>query len=237
MMKRTVLLVLAAAGCRAYPEREPAALIVRTEPPGAAVRVGKLEQEWVTPCEIAHPSIRRGRVEIALSLDGHEPQVHQVSYDGRSACRVEVKLAPRAAPAQVLAQGGGNLVRVSAGGRVVAEVPTRDVKVRVELLDAETGTVRRSVDLAPEVVPPPPGAARVGQVQLVHRVFGVFVRLDAGLSVAPGEEVVIVREGREVARTKVLQVTSADGRYPDGAAQAPADGAGIRKGDEVRRAK
>lgn len=228
MMKKTLLLALAAAGCRGYSERDPAALVVRTEPPGATVRVGKLDLGWMTPCEISHRSIRRGQVEVTLSLEGHESQVHQVYYDGRTASALDARLSPRVAT--------GDRVRVTAGGRVVAEVPAKGGEVvRVELLDAATGEVRRVVDVAP--VAEAPAEGRVGRVQLVHRVFGVFVKLEEGLKVAPGEEIVIYREGREVTRTKILQVTSADGRYPDGAAQVSPEGAGIQKGDEVRRPK
>jgi hypothetical protein len=68
-------------------------------------------------------------------------------------------------------------------------------------------------------------------------VYGVFVKLDSGLDLATGEEIVILREGREVVRTKILKVCAGDSTYPDGAIQLLKEGDSIKKGDEVRRAK
>jgi len=107
-----------------------------------------------------------------------------------------------------------------------------------------------TVEFAPNAAPaaavnPPPApqkdpvvleADRVGQVKLVSKTYGVFVKLDPGLSLQPGEEILIFRDGKEVARTKILKVTKSDENYPDGAAQVQREGA-IQKGDEVRRTK
>jgi hypothetical protein len=124
-------------------------------------------------------------------------------------------------------------------------------KVVVELLDAKTDALIASVEFAPSApaakapapspvpAPPPPAvpdADRVGEVKVVSRFYGVFVKLDPGLSLQAGEEIVIVREGREIARTKILKITKGDERYPDGAAQVQKEGP-IQKGDEVRRTK
>jgi hypothetical protein len=138
---------------------------------------------------------------------------------------------------------------VKSGGKTIAEVVSKEGEevrlavpagpVQVEFVDAKTGAVTHGVELLPEgpEAPerPPAEGDRVGQVQLVHRVYGVFVRLDPEAQVAPGEEIVIAREGREVARAKVLRVSGADPAYPDGAAQVARAVEGIRKGDEVRR--
>ena len=143
----------------------------------------------------------------------------------------------------------GGLVRVSVGGKLVAELASKPEElvqiavpagpVHVDFVDAKTGKVTHSVDLSPDGAEPPPLAEgdRVGQVQLVHPVYGVFVRLDPGLQLVPGDEIVIAREGRELARAKVVRVAGADASYPDGAAQVARAAAGIRKGDEVRRPK
>jgi hypothetical protein len=384
-------------------ESEIIALSVRTDPPGATVHVNRLARAWTTPCDVAHPALRRGVLDVTLSLEGYETVTRRVPYDGHAPALLEVRLAartgtvvlknaipgsmvmivrtppeaasgaalawlwseneeplaaaleklpdaeaghvadrlkelaahaaekvsgpakkkleaaapgkeavrvthravadirgearltdvtgtkpghllatrhgspdllvpdlrldprstltidavaaraPRPAPeavppaeagARLRVTSKGDRVRVSAGGRVVTEVPTKpDEEVRltvprqkllVEFLDAKTGAVTGSVEVTPEPEGPPEGESRVGQVQLVHRVYGVFVKLDPGLRLAPGEEIVIVREGREVARTRILRVTSGDETYPDGAALIRGD-APIRKGDEVRR--
>ena len=76
----------------------------------------------------------------------------------------------------------------------------------------------------------------MGEIKVVSKTYGVFVKLDPGLSLEPGEEILIFRDGREVARTKILKITKADEKYPDGAAQVQKEGA-IQKGDEVRRTK
>jgi hypothetical protein len=122
-------------------------------------------------------------------------------------------------------------------------------KVVIELLDPKTEALIASVEFersaAPVVgVKPPPVAPRdpvtpedrVGEVKLVSKTFGVFVKLDPGLSLQPGEEIIVFRDGREIARTKILKITKADDNYPDGAAQVQKEGA-IQKGDEVRRTK
>jgi hypothetical protein len=273
------LAVAALAACRRPMARgeasEVVALVVRTEPAGASVRVGKIDRAWVSPCEIAHPSIRRGMLDVSASLEGYETATRRVPYDGHVPTFVELKLAARPRPGarppevarpaepaqappaaasgqgQIVVTGSGDRVRVTSSGRVVAETIARAgeiVKlsvpretVKVEFID-DRGRVTRSVETMPEAppappAPPAPDTERVGQVQLVHRSYGVFVRLDPGLQLQPGEEIVIVRDGREVARTKILQVTSADERYPAGAAQVAAQGASVRKGDEARRGK
>jgi hypothetical protein len=123
-------------------------------------------------------------------------------------------------------------------------------KVLVELLDPKTDAVIASVEIAPPAagakgpapapLPAPAPALvdgdRVGEVKLVSKTYGVFVKLDPGLSLQAGEEILIVRDGKEIARTKILRVTKGDEKYPDGAAQLPRDGP-IQKGDEVRRTK
>lgn len=121
-------------------------------------------------------------------------------------------------------------------------------KVVVEFLDPATGAVMSSVEFEagvaapaaarpPDPVEPRPAPAdRVGEVKVVSKTYGVYVKLDPGLDVQPGEEIVIWRDGREVARTKILKVAKADAGYPDGAAQVQKEGS-IQKGDEVRRSK
>lgn len=131
-------------------------------------------------------------------------------------------------------------------------------KVVVEFLDPKTDAVLQSVEIThsglpaaapavkPPVAPPDPAPAkdpvvvleadRVGEVKVVSKTYGVFVKLDPGLSLQPGEEILIFREGKEVARTKILKIAKADDNYPDGAAQVQKE-ASIKKGDEVRRPK
>ena len=126
-------------------------------------------------------------------------------------------------------------------------------KVVVELLDPKTDALIASVEFAPPATPvaaapvnPPPAlpkpdpapleADRVGQVKLVSKTFGVFVKLDPDVVLQPGEEIIVFRDGKEIARTKILKVTPADPNYPAGAAQVQREGA-IQKGDEVRRTK
>lgn len=122
-------------------------------------------------------------------------------------------------------------------------------KTVIELLDPKTEAVVASVEFErstlpaavkqPPVAPKDPVTAeadRVGEVKLVHKTYGVFVKLDPGLSLQPGEEIIVFRGGREVARTKILKITGSDGAYPDGAAEVRTEGS-IQKGDEVRRPK
>jgi len=391
-------------------ESEIIVLTVRTEPPGAAVRVNRIGRAWTAPCDVAHPSLRRGMLDVTVELAGYQTVTRRVPYDGHAPAYLEVRLAvqagtivlknavpgstvmliqtpaeaasgaalaslwsenepvlvaaleklpdsdlpfvvgrvkelaahasekvsapakkklenapagrdpvrvthrtvadvngearfsqvasgkpghllatrpgstdllvpdlrldakglltidatalaakapapaaeanPEAAKAglaQLSVKSKGDRIRVSAGGKVITDVPAKPdevvrltvprEKLLVEFIDAKTGAVTGSVEMSPESSAPAADAERVGRVQLVHRVYGVFVKLDPGLLLAPGEEIVIIRDGREVARTKIVRITSGDETYPDGAAQVVRGEVPIRKGDEVRRSK
>jgi hypothetical protein len=279
------------------------AICVRTDPPGAAVKVDRLERVWTTPCDIADYSIQRGKHEITVSLEGYEPIHTRVSYDGHDPAWLQLKLVSKARmpawmqpkasppaepaapakpappvvaapepskplPAKIEALPGGLRIKVVNNGtklRIQAKTVVTDPdkpgeyflpdvppeKVLVEFLDPKTDLVVQSVEIAhtggpaPVAKPPPPvvrdpvvpsDGDRVGEVKLVSKTYGVFVKLEPGLSIQPGEEILIYRDGREVARTKILKITKADDNYPDGAAQVQKDES-IKKGDEVRRPK
>jgi hypothetical protein len=320
-MKRSTVAVAAlllVAACRRGEARrttdpgEPqvVALSVRTDPPGASVKVNGSSKSWKTPCDVADYSLRRGMLDVELSLEGYETLRRAIPYDGENPAYLEISLKPKAvakdatepapaeavpapapapvpapapkAPQEAVPGAGRPLepapvpapqvvpgtrvrvvsaqvpVRVTAGKAVIAdgsrpgevllpELPGE--KVMIEFLDPKTGAALGAVEVLPRETPPvaavpvaPPPADpgfevdRVGKVQLVHRTYGVFVRLDPGLSVRPGEEIVICREGREVARTKILRIVGQDETYPDGALVLPR-ASSIRKGDEVRRPK
>lgn len=113
-------------------------------------------------------------------------------------------------------------------GALLAELPIRGGEA------TELAVGGRKLRL--QVVDRPSDATRLGEVRLVHRLFGVFVKLDPGFTAAPGEEIVIVRDGREVSRSKIVRVASADETYPDGALQVQREAVEVKKGDEVRRA-
>jgi hypothetical protein len=208
------------------------------------------------------PGIAAGEPYHLFATRAGSPDFHraEVKLEARQELTIDagmapVKPAPPPGPAQnaqgprIQVRSPGGIVRVSSGGKPVAEaaskagelveVPVPAGPVHVDFVDARTGVVTHSVDLLPEgaAAPPPPAEGnRVGQVQLVHPVFGVFVRLDPGLQLLPGDEIVIAREGREVARTKVVRVAGADATYPDGAVEV-IRAVSVRKGDEVLRPK
>jgi hypothetical protein len=309
MGAKTLLLcgMLLAAACRRGEaarvldpqDAQVVALVVRSEPSGAAVKVNRLNRTWTTPCEIADYSLRRGLLDVEVRLDGHETVRRSIPYGGDVPAHLEVSLtplralaaaprpaipvpavqeqesppasrpaeipapvpAPEPAPAGKLPEGirirvrsSEVPVRITAGqalvmdgtrpGEVLLPDPLSE-KILVEFLDPGSGAPLGVVEVlpgsprppapqVPPVVPPSDEATRVGEVQLVHRVYGVFVKLDPGLAVAPGEEIVITRQGREVVRTKILRVVGQDGTYPDGALMLPRSAA-VRKGDEVLR--
>lgn len=158
-----------------------------------------------------------------LSVDFHRQDV-------RIAAKAEATLdaagrpaKPDEAPAGV--ENAKAVIRVSQGDKALGEValaPGKPVEVgglRLELVDS-VGE-----------------AERLGKVQLVHKLYGVFVKLDPGFAAGPGEEIVIVRDGKEVARTTIVRVATADETYPDGAIQLSRDKIEIKKGDEIRRPK
>ncbi|HXX94335.1 MAG TPA: PEGA domain-containing protein [Planctomycetota bacterium] len=387
------------------------ALVVRTNPAGAQVRVNRIDRAWTTPCDVADPSLRRGPLDVTVSLPGYESVTRRLAWDGEVPARLElglivqtgtivvqnappgasvtllrapaglrdvaaflrlysdgeesqrsalealpdedalllrariqelagspvpavaeaakkkslagagagaaivvqrvtvdaggaarlayvpiagglhllvsrtglpdfvkgdVRVDPRsplavvlpapprppeparppqeggaAAPlARLTVKAAGDRVRVTAGGKVVADVPTvpeesvkltvpRE-KVLVEFLDSKTGQVTGSVELTPEAEAAPapvPDPERIGRIQLVHRSYGVFVRLEAGQDLGIGDLIAVYRDGQEVARAKVLRVCAGDSTYPAGAAMLSREAAGVRKGDEARRVK
>ena len=158
-----------------------------------------------------------------MSIDFHRQDV-------KVDAKVETTLDAAGRPAKPAEGDAGSenakaVIRVSQGDKVLGELalaPGKPVDLgglRLELLD------------------PLSHAERVGKVQLVHRLYGVFVKLDPGFVAGPGEEIVIVRDGKEVARSTVVRVASADETYPDGAIQLSRDRIEIKKGDEIRRPK
>jgi hypothetical protein len=305
MWMTAILVAASLAACRRSEyrsSREAAdpqivALGVRTEPPGAKVKVNKIERVWTTPCDIADFSLSRGTLEVEVSLAGYVPVRTRVSYDGYDPAWLKLKLVPlqaaekpaeaapvaapvqppppvrepaaepaaKPAPVKIESVAGGTRLKVVSQNtklRIQAKTVVSDTekpgefflpdvppeKVTVEFLDPKTDAVLGSVEFAPSAAPvtlvPPPApkdppaaeADRVGEVKLVSKTYGVYVKLDPGLSLQPGEEILVFRDGKEVARTKILKITKADSTYPDGAAEVKKDGS-IQKGDEVRRSK
>ena len=413
---RKILAALAAAllvpacgttGGRIRESSEVVALVARTDPAGAQLRVNRIERAWTTPCDVADPAIRRGHLDVTVTKEGYETVTRRVTWDGEAPARLDLTLVPRtgtilvqnappgalvmllrappgvkeefvrlwsedegslksalealagadaaaakarihdlmASPLPAVAEaakkrdaagagapsaqvthrvtadaGGaarltyvpatwtlhllvtragspdfvkmdvkpdlkapltialpapakppevvkapdvppgaplakltvkaaGDRVRVTAGGKVVADVPTHPdesvkltvprEKVLVEFMDAKTGAVTGSVELVPEAGPAPaaPDPERVGRIQLANPKFGVFVRLEPGQELGIGDLVAIYRDGREVARAKILRVCAGDATYPAGAAMLSQEAATAKKGDEARRVK
>jgi hypothetical protein len=189
-----------------------------------------------------------------------EPKRAPAVVEDPQAKPAPVKIEQVAGGTRVKVTSAGSKIRLQAktvvsdpekpGEYLLPDVPPD--KVVVDLLDPKTDAVIASIEFTPRPapvavvnppLPPPvkdpvavPDADRVGQVKLVSKTFGVFVKLDPGLSLQPGEEILIFRDGKEVARTRILKITQADAAYPDGAAQVQKEGS-IQKGDEVRRSK
>ncbi|MBV8882167.1 MAG: PEGA domain-containing protein, partial [Planctomycetaceae bacterium] len=266
-------------------------VVVRSDPPGALVRVNKLEKTWTTPCDIADYSLGKGLIDVEVSLAGYQTVRTRTKYDGNDPALLELKLvragappvepppapvavpAPRpavpAAPAVPAVKAepaaGGTRLKINSANakiRIQAKAVVTDAEkpgeyflpnvppdpVVVEFLDPKTDAVLQSVEFTPPAIAPAAvkpaepkeapvaDADRVGEVKMVSKTYGVFVKLDPGLALQPGEEILVFREGREVARTRILKITKADPVYPDGAAQVQKEGS-IQKGDEVRRQK
>jgi len=221
-----------------YDGEHPATVKLKLRPTGAAKAVEP------APAVVAVPEAKP------------VPKVARVPVEEPQAKPDPVKIESVVGGTRVKVTSPGTKIRLRA--KTVVSEPDRpgeyllpDVppdKAVVELLDPKTDVLIASVEFAPIAAPaanPPPApqkdpvvleADRVGQVKLVSKTYGVFVKLDPGLSLQPGEEILIFRDGKEVARTKILKVTKSDENYPDGAAQVQREGA-IQKGDEVRRSK
>lgn len=254
-------MTLATMVCLALAAQE-STLNLESKPPGATVAVGGLEGSWTTPCSVRVPSGRP--VEVRVSRKGFETLVRRLSLKAGVRASVTFTLVPRAEirveeaagpaqaavdePVRVRVSSPGGAVRVSAGGKIVAEVDVRpgvpqeflvpSGPVRVDHLEAAGGAPTHTV----EILPSRPGAdrepqGRAGEVQLVHSVYGVYLKLDSGSTLVPGEEISLFRDGQEVARSRVLRVIGRDETYPNGAAQVARPEQPIRKGDEARRLK
>lgn len=155
--------------------------------------------------------------------------------EGRGIATIDTAAArvkPGAGPlgSRLAIRSSGGPVKVIAGGKVVAEIPTKENEV-IELASAG------KLDAVPAAPEPPRDVSRIGMVQLVHNRYGVFVRLEPGVALVAGETIGIYRDGVEVARAEILMVCTADEKYPDGAAQVARGEAELRRGDEVRRVK
>ena len=72
-------------------------------------------------------------------------------------------------------------------------------------------------------------------MQFVHTTYGVFVRLEAGATVAAGDTLEAVRAGKVVAALTIDRITPSEKAYPHGcavckiASGAPAGGDAVRK--------
>lgn len=91
----------------------------------------------------------------------------------------------------------------------------------------------------PKPAPPPPSpiAGRLGEVQLVHPEYGIFVKLDAGSKAASGDPLVVTRNGESVATLAVERVTAPEKLYPNGCAVCRLVGGAPQAGDLVGRGK
>src|SRR6185295_14158100 len=73
-------------------EAQVVALVVRSEPSGAQVRVNNGPKTWTTPCDIADYSIVKGTVDVEISLAGHQTVTTKVKYDGFDPVPMNVRL-------------------------------------------------------------------------------------------------------------------------------------------------
>lgn len=82
---------------------------------------------------------------------------------------------------------------------------------------------------------PPRAAARLGVIQRVHPEYGVFVRLEPEVTVAPGDVLEVIRGGEAVGELTVQMLAKADATYPHGCAVCRLGKGSYQRGDEVRR--
>lgn len=182
-----ILLAVGLCACSRRGVRPPdsaptVALSVRTEPSGARVRVNRLIQTWLTPCDITDPAVTRGMLDIEITLQGYEPVKTFVYYDGEVPAQIDRKLvslrpapvavepAPPEKPVVVEAptgtqiklepvRGGSRLTVVSPGSRIL-------ISARTVVLEAD----RAGVYFLPNV--PPEQAA----VQLLDAATGAVLQ-------------------------------------------------------------
>jgi hypothetical protein len=171
-----VLLAAALGACRSHEpktssngEAQMVSIVVRSEPPGARVRVNRLIKTWITPCDIADFAITKGMIDLEISLEGYDSVTPRVFYDGEHPVKVEAMLVsnrPPApppeppkpatpAPAAAPETQAGIQIRVEPvqGGSRVTVAPARS-RVRVTsstiLTDGDRGGVYFLANVPPE---------------------------------------------------------------------------------------
>jgi hypothetical protein len=121
---------------------------------------------------------------------------------------------------------------------MAARVAGEEVELQIER-GGELGKMRCKLAPKPgqesEYAMAPTG--RLGILQRIHNVFGVFVKLESGAEVAEQETLDVFRNGEIVGEIVVDKVTKVDTTYPYGCAVCKPGKGAIQKGDEVRRSK
>jgi hypothetical protein len=176
-----VFVILATAGLGACSHRQThsttgrgeaqmVSLVVRSDPPGARVRVGQLIKTWITPCDIADFSIAKGMLDLEITLEGYDPVSPHVYYDGEHPVRIDAKLVshrpppvaepavqakpavPIAAPAESASGTSIRIEPVRGGTRVTVVSPGARVRLTVGtvMTDGDRGGVYFLANVPPE---------------------------------------------------------------------------------------
>jgi hypothetical protein len=78
---------------------------------------------------------------------------------------------------------------------------------------------------------------RIGVVQLVSGTYGLHIKLDEGMQVAPGDVLEVTRADELVGELTVSKLIGADSTYLYGGAACEKGKGVVRKGDLVRKAR
>jgi hypothetical protein len=156
---------------------------------------------------------------------------------------VQVDALAKGSPAEVAGiQLGDILIDFRATGDLDAAMAARVAGEEVELQVERGGELKKlRCKLVPKPEQDPEYAmaptSRLGILQRVHNVFGVFVKLESGAEVAEQETLDVFRNGEIVGEIVVDKVTKADTTYPYGCAVCKPGKGAIQKGDEARKKK
>jgi len=108
-------------------EAQMVSLVVRSEPPGARVRVNRLIKTWITPCDIADYSITKGMIDLDISLEGYDSVTSRVFFDGEHPVKIDAKLVSRHPPAPA-----PEPPKPAAPAPAAAPEPQAGIQIRVE---------------------------------------------------------------------------------------------------------
>ena len=198
----------------------------------------------------AYPGLAERARDVARALDAvRAAKVKKPAFLGARGVEVpgrgtRVEEIAKGSPAEAALKFGDLITGVGEAatptpGALDAALAAAGAGAEVEILLERGGeklaaklTLAPAPARAPEWVKPPP---RVGVLQLVSDQYGIFLKLDEGAAVQPGDALEVVRGGEAIGELTAFKAIKADETYKFGGLECRRVRGEFKKGDEVRR--